>query len=249
MYSISEELVVLLIMVGALLVVSAILSFAYFIFVNRSNGILKGRIKRRDEEIEELKTKNVSTSALLVVRTQEKEFFEKSASTDFLTGLHNKPNLMHRLNQEISRISRGNKYSLLIFFDLNKFKAINDKYGHGVGDLVLKKIAKILKLKLRTQDILFRLGGDEFVIIMPGVTLEKGAVVARRLIRYFKSVVLEDYPEVNVTPSIGITDICNQTVDEIIERSDRAMYIAKNSDPEREGSFFIISSKEADEKK
>ena len=242
MYNISVEWAYVMFFVGFILSGLGVASVVCLVYVNTKYTILKRKIKRKEEETEELNRKNDLIKILLATRTEEKEFFEKSASTDYLTGLHNRENLQHRLKQEIARISRRSKKSILVYFDLNLFKSINDTYGHNTGDQVLIKVAQILKIKLRTQDILFRVGGDEFVIIMPDTNLENSEIVSARLIKYFKSVVLEEFPEIKITSSIGMTDISNHSPDEIIERGDKAMYIAKKNDPERKGSYCVISN-------
>ena len=123
----------------------------------------------------------------LVVRTKNmlkiKELRDKMktlATTDELTGLHNRRYLLERMEQEISRAKRyGNALSLLLF-DLDFFKVVNDIYGYEWGDVLLKSIADKLRQVIRKEDILTRYGDEEFVVVLPNTPEENAFLFAER---------------------------------------------------------------------
>ena len=123
----------------------------------------------------------------LIIRTKNmlkiKELRDKMktlATTDELTGLHNRKYLLERLEQEISRAKRyGNALSLLLF-DLDFFKAVNDIYGYEWGDVLLKSIADKLRNVIRKEDILTRYGDEEYVVVLPNTSEENAFLFAER---------------------------------------------------------------------
>lgn len=123
----------------------------------------------------------------LLVRTKNmlkiKDMREKMktlATTDELTGLHNRKYLLERMDQEISRAKRyGNALSLLLF-DLDFFKVVNDIYGYEWGDVLLKSIADKLRNVIRKEDILTRYGDEEFVVVLPNTAEDNAFLFAER---------------------------------------------------------------------
>ena len=123
----------------------------------------------------------------LVIRTRNmlkiKEMRDKMrtlATTDELTGLHNRKYLLERMEQEISRAKRyGNALSLLLF-DLDFFKSVNDIYGYEWGDVLLKSIADKLRQVIRKEDILTRYGDEEFVVVLPNTAEDNAFLFAER---------------------------------------------------------------------
>ena len=109
-----------------------------------------------------------------------REKLKTLATTDELTGLHNRKYLLERMDQEISRAKRyGNALSLLLF-DLDFFKVVNDVYGYEWGDVVLKSIADKLKGLIRKEDILTRYGDEEFVVVLPNTSEDNAFLFAER---------------------------------------------------------------------
>jgi diguanylate cyclase (GGDEF)-like protein len=151
--------------------------------------------------------------------------------TDELTRIFNKKYFKIRLKEEISRAKRYKLSLTLLFLDIDKFKNFNDNYGHQTGDIVLKQFANILKKSSREIDIAARYGGEEFVIILPETNL-KGAMVLAEKIR--KNIADKDFTghsePLKVTTSIGISEFTmDDTMDTFIEKSDKALYTAKNN--------------------
>ncbi|HHT9118715.1 MAG TPA: diguanylate cyclase, partial [Candidatus Hypogeohydataceae bacterium YC38] len=150
---------------------------------------------------------------------------------DPLTNAYNRRHLFERLKEEISRSKRDGLPFGMLMCDINRFKLLNDLYGHGVGDEVLRATTRIIKDAIRDIDTLCRYGGDEFIIILPD-TMRTGAVeVASRL----NKALLEHTPEylqdlpfrIEISTGIVIYPSDGDTIDELLGRADHAMYRAK----------------------
>ena len=154
----------------------------------------------------------------------------ENAMTDGLTGLLNHKAFMNRYKEEISRANRYQHSLVMAILDLDKFKRINDTYGHLYGDYVIREVAKIIKENVRTIDIVGRYGGEEYAILMINTTNEKIVSVAERIIDN-----VESYPfsmeniDVNMTISCGLAEFPKDTdnMKELIANADEAMYDAK----------------------
>ena len=156
----------------------------------------------------------------------------KTASHDALTGCFNHRLFITDFAREFPRAQRYQKTLSLLMTDLDHFKAINDTYGHPVGDRVLQKVAEAMSAQLRASDSLYRYGGEEFVILLPE-TDTQGALVAAESIRRKVadiSVRLDGNQTITVTISVGVAcfpqDTDNQ--DELLKKADVAVYAAKN---------------------
>ena len=146
------------------------------------------------------------------------------ASTDELTGCAVRRILRQRTEEEIQRALRTQSPLSLLMIDVDRFKSVNDSYGHVVGDRVLATIGGILLENVRAFDVASRLGGDEFALLLPE-TDERGAVmVAERIVKNLAS-----HAEVPVTLSIGTSclDRSNPTVEHLFDEADLALYQAK----------------------
>jgi len=161
-------------------------------------------------------------------RSQEIEF---EAITDALTGLHNRKGYDEKLSETIAHVNRYHIKSSFIICDIDFFKQINDNFGHKVGDLALKKLASLLKDRLRTSDFIARFGGEEFVIILPHTDLE-GATVAGNGLREFIDNAAFSYKgnQIPLTISVGVSEFkIDDDHSSVFERADNALYLAKNS--------------------
>jgi diguanylate cyclase (GGDEF)-like protein len=140
--------------------------------------------------------------------------------------------LQDRLNQAILAAEREQEPVALCILDLDKFKLINDTYGHQTGDAVLKKLGTRLKEALRTVDTVARLGGDEFAILLPTVADEEGtAHLAEKVLKALEKPFDIDGRRLEVSASIGIA-LCPQHGSDwptLMRRADEAMYVAKKS--------------------
>lgn len=151
------------------------------------------------------------------------------AMIDSLTGLANRAGLQKRMEEEFARWQRYGGELLLAVLDVDHFKQINDRFGHLAGDKVLRLIAQQLQRRLRKSDYIGRFGGEEFVLLLPGTSHEQAAVALDAL-----RAGIEESPfhfkaeRVTITLSIGYTAFRQgDTLDQVFDRADRAMYQAK----------------------
>jgi len=154
------------------------------------------------------------------------------ATTDTLTETANRAHFFDRLNEEIDRARRNDKPLSLAVLDADRFKVINDTFGHAAGDTVLKTLADTARSMLRNHDIVGRLGGEEFAICMPETNLEEGIHVCERLRAAIEEnrVQLEGR-SLKVTVSIGVSQFDSKTdaADSLLKRADFLLYRAKDS--------------------
>ena len=156
----------------------------------------------------------------------------QQANFDHLTGLLNRQSFRDKVAEEIMRAERTGNFGALIFFDLDKFKLINDAAGHHRGDKVLQNIASTLKQLLRKSDSAARLGGDEFAICLPECTdAQDIADVCQRIIDAISRPVSLDGYEYLVSASLGVVLFPDDgnTYDTLLRKADVAMYRAKTS--------------------
>lgn len=148
---------------------------------------------------------------------------------DSLTGVLNRVGYEEAVDREYARWLRHGGALCVSFIDVDHFKSVNDKYGHAAGDKVLATVATLIKRSIRLSDILCRYGGEEFVLIMPQTELS-GAIQAMEKIRLVVAESNFRYREapVPITISIGIAEFhLGDEADEVFDRADRAMYLAK----------------------
>jgi diguanylate cyclase (GGDEF)-like protein len=117
----------------------------------------------------------------------------------------------------------------IIFLDIDNFKMFNDYFGHKMGDLVLQKVAKVLKENLRDSDVIGRWGGEEFVVALIGCDLKSAQKVAEELRKKIEKIFVKYKKErVNITASLGVVSYSNEkTLSDLIHKADKAMYKAK----------------------
>ena len=162
----------------------------------------------------------------------------KHATLDALTGFYNRHQLEERIKQEVSNAKRQHAPLCGIMTDIDYFKNVNDTYGHTVGDLVLKTIAKVIRGQLREYDIAGRYGGEEFSILLPFTKINEAQMVAERLrqtvenkvINISKLVPDSEIKDIKITLSLGIYEIKeDDNEDDLIKKADKALYQAKNT--------------------
>jgi diguanylate cyclase len=159
---------------------------------------------------------------------------EVKTSLDPLTKTFNR----YALHEHLRAILEKKRLDFDIFIlmvDADNFKMINDQYGHIAGDKVLIFLAKLFKKALRDGDRVYRFGGEEFIILLNRTDLEGAKMVGERLLNLCRSnKPLFQSQQISVTLSIGLTDVReNDTIDTLIERSDTALYKAKNNGKDR----------------
>jgi diguanylate cyclase (GGDEF)-like protein len=158
------------------------------------------------------------------------EKLSEIATIDPLTDILNLRALNDRLTNELSRSNRYEMPLTMLFLDLDKFKSINDNYGHLMGDEVIRETAKIIKSNLRDADILGRYGGEEFVAVLTNTPLKSGKIVAERIVKaLYEKVFTYGGQSVKCKISIGASQFPThgKTINDLIETADAAMYEAK----------------------
>ena len=178
--------------------------------------------------------------ATAISRAQLHSHMEQLASTDPLTGLHNRRALAETIVSDLARADRsGHPYSIL-FCDLDHFKEVNDHWGHAIGDQVLQQVAAVLRQRLRRGDFAARYGGDEFVVLLHDTTQAAAALVAEDL-RQRVSAAATPRP---VTISIGAAEAAPGAADwaELVEVADAAMYLAKKNGRNRVGTSTDLAA-------
>lgn len=167
------------------------------------------------------------------------------ANTDEVTGLNNHRYFQERLNIELDKAKKNNHKMALVMIDLDYFKFYNDTFGHQQGDILLKEIGDIIKEHITDRGIICRYGGDEFAIILQNTNQDEAAVVAeniRRSIDGAKFFGEESLPNNEITVSAGIALFPDNAVDkdELIKKSDDAMYKAKFMSKNRVELYFSV---------
>lgn len=159
-------------------------------------------------------------------RIKAREELEKLSVIDYLTNTYNRRYFVNRLEEEIERSKRtGNVFSIAML-DIDKFKTINDKYGHNTGDLVLQSITGYIKKRIRKVDCLARWGGEEFMILLADTPIVNSGVLLEELRLGISKIKIPDIE--GFTGSIGVVEYTpGDTADIMIQKADNMMYEAK----------------------
>lgn len=168
---------------------------------------------------------------------------QRVANYDLLTNLPNRVLLSDRLSHAMLQCRRNKQSLTVVFLDFDGFKAVNDAYGHNMGDELLIALSLRMKKALREGDTLSRIGGDEFVIVLTELTTVEDCkpVLERLLVAASKPVKVAD-EILNVSASIGVTFYPQDNVDAdlLMRHSDQAMYVAKQSGKNRYHLFDTV---------
>jgi diguanylate cyclase (GGDEF)-like protein len=167
--------------------------------------------------------------------------FEYQANHDKLTGLANRKLFVDEFKEIKIKANKFNSKVAIIFIDIDKFKDINDNYGHDFGDKVLENIAFRLKNSLKSEDKLARMGGDEFVLALGDISSQDDAVlITQRLINKFKVPFSIEGEEIKIGLSAGISIYPNdgKNLEELIRNADYAMYQAKKNNRDLETNLI-----------
>lgn len=203
--------------------------------LGRELGLADGRVLERDYqpivEGERLLGRLWVFWDVTAQKLQEREL-KRLASVDSLTGLPNRRIFLERLELELARLERyDHKETALLMVDLDHFKQVNDHYGHGVGDEVLRSFGALVQSLLRRTDLAGRMGGEEFAVLLPGTKLEGAVELAERLRQALAGQPLQTTRgELKVTASIGLTLLASPGDDAstALARADQALYRSKD---------------------
>ncbi|MDE3270924.1 sensor domain-containing diguanylate cyclase [Pseudoalteromonas sp. G4] len=205
----------------------------FFLFIFTAVLLVQAVFSQRQNEQEHLTT---LLEQKVEERTHEleraKESALKLAVTDPLTQIYNRRGFFKTANKVFSQYLRHQGNCAMLLLDLDKFKSVNDKYGHATGDEVIKATAKILTLYTRDSDIVGRIGGEEFVVFLPMSNLESAVALAQRIRQGVEKQILScDEHMVEFTVSIGVSALQkeDQHIEALLKRADKALYIAKES--------------------
>lgn len=164
---------------------------------------------------------------------------EQALRTDGLTGLANRTHVIERLDHDLALMLRAGRPVVVVYFDLDDFKHVNDTLGHAGGDRVLKAVARVLEEVLRNTDTASRIGGDEFVLVLPGADGEAARSLMATVSQRIRQVA-------GIGCSVGavLIERAGLSATDAIERADRLMYLAKQQGK----SQIVIARCDADER-
>ncbi|MEA2641439.1 MAG: hypothetical protein QOF51_2833 [Chloroflexota bacterium] len=182
--------------------------------------ILEVRLAVAERHVEEIGRRREMEAAL-----------EYQALHDSLTELPNRSLLLDRLAQGILFAKRQHGSLALLLMDLDRFKEVNDTFGHLRGDILLRRVARRLEGSLRASDTVARLGGDEFAVILPSVDTEGGLTAARKLVEVLDEPFEVDEQPLEVRASVGVAmyPTHGEDAESLLRSADVAMYVAKRS--------------------
>jgi len=176
--------------------------------------------------------KTAGLASIAIEKRQSEEKIERMAHYDVLTDLPNRVLLADRLSQAMVQCQRRNQSLAVAYLDLDGFKAVNDTYGHDVGDELLVTMSRRMKEALRGGDTLARIGGDEFISVMVDLeSIENTKPVLERLLKAAAEPVTVGDALIQISASIGVTLYPQDGVDadQLIRHADEAMYVAKRA--------------------
>jgi diguanylate cyclase (GGDEF)-like protein len=167
---------------------------------------------------------------LVLAKDRTVNRYKRAAETDPLTGLHNRRGFFAAAGALMAANQKKLATVSVLAFDLDKFKSINDRFGHKMGDAVLEMFSKSVQKTMRSDDIIGRLGGEEFVAVISG-ELTNACIAAERVRVAFEAAALApDSPQIPVTVSIGVAcGLPTAAIGKIIERADAVLYRAKEN--------------------
>ncbi len=173
-----------------------------------------------------------STVRDITTRKRMEEELLQMATTDPLTGASNRRHFIDQATTELKRSRRSGSQMAVIMLDIDHFKMVNDNYGHGIGDEVLKRLVDCCQQELRATDIFGRFGGEEFAAILVDTDKKFTLEICKRLIKQIAKLKIRTAQEqVSVTISLGFTmhSADDISIDSLLKRADDALYKAKNA--------------------
>jgi two-component system cell cycle response regulator len=188
------------------------------------------RIKRLQEELEQRQDELEERERQLL---EANERLRHMSQTDGLTGVDNRRHLEERLDEMFEHAKRLNEPFSVVMCDLDRFKAVNDTYGHQAGDVVLKQFARILRNEVREIDRVGRYGGEEFMMLLPGTVLDAALTFSERVRKQIEGHTFSfDSGSIQRTASFGVSAWPHPRVDDtdaLVRAADDALYVAKET--------------------
>ena len=165
---------------------------------------------------------------LVFAVTEQSRRLRDMAVTDPLTGAYNRRYLEEQARHAIDALQRDEVPASLLLIDVDFFKRVNDKYGHGVGDTAIKKLVEVISARIRAVDILCRFGGEEFVVLLQGTAIDGALAVGEELRALVERARI--LPEGSMTVSIGACEVSvGDTLDQWFKLADNGLYLAKRN--------------------
>ena len=151
------------------------------------------------------------------------------SETDPLTGVGNRRYFLERARLALAESAANGKSASIILLDIDKFKRLNDSYGHALGDEAIMVVANVCRQSLRAGDVFCRWGGEEFIVLLPAAGLRAACGLAERLRASVAATAIKGVPE-GVTISLGVAELRSgtETLDQMIANADRQLYLAKD---------------------
>ena len=208
--------------------------------LKQASATSQQQLKVAQQQIETLKEANENLRQELLRLSKKHTQALHFAHHDELTGLANRSLLLDRLKQAMAQSRRKQKQLALLFIDMDKFKGVNDSFGHEAGDNLLQQVAKRLTDCVRFGDTVCRYGGDEFVILLPEIDGQESlATVTKKIRDHLAASYNLGGNIITLTASIGATVYDNNSQDcsELIKQADTAMYLDKALNQPPSGSF------------
>ena len=166
---------------------------------------------------------------LFLIYKQHSIALHDNMERDPLTGVLNRHNLQHKLQNELQRASRSKQHVSIVMVDVDHFKQVNDSLGHVAGDLALRHIADVAKTQLRPYDAIFRYGGEEFLICLPDTRSDAALTIANRIRKHIEQSDISALPQLKLTISVGVatSSISDTDWQQLIQHADHALYQSK----------------------
>lgn len=175
-----------------------------------------------------------------MLNLQLQQQLEERANKDFLTGVYNRHRFTELFEHEIHSATRYKRHLSVVMIDLDKFKEINDRYGHKMGDFALVCISDLLKQQLRASDIIGRFGGDEFVVVMPETDKSQAQATFERIQQALDAFNKKGQFPCELSISIGISSSSEGSYENLIELADAAMY--RNKQAKKRGLVLPVEN-------
>jgi diguanylate cyclase (GGDEF)-like protein/PAS domain S-box-containing protein len=217
--------------------------------INKDGYILTTEMHSRVIELKDKKMV-INIAHDITARQKAEEELLAMATHDLLTGLPNRGLLNDRMNMALASAERNKNEMAVMMLDLDRFKNVNDKLGHDVGDSLLKETAERLAGLLRRSDTIARLGGDEFFVLLPEIkSVDDASVIATKVVHAFRRPFVIGHHSIGITASVGVAvypyDGTNS--DTLTRNADKAMYAAKDKGKNTYELYMLLKGKSGDD--